>query len=129
MRQNPVRGGAELTTVKPSRRTPTVIPDTWVLPRLIALSVTVKVDPIFTVEADAASAPVKSPLAAWADGATASNPAPASAATPASRATRIPSLLPRDPVLLAVSPIVVPILLMLRNRGPAQPRARVCDRI
>ena len=53
MRQIPVRGGVELTTVKPSRRIPTVIPGTWVLPRLIALSVMVKVDPIFTVQADA----------------------------------------------------------------------------
>ena len=80
IRQIPVRGGWELTTVKPSLRMPTVIPDTWVLPRLIALSVTVKVDPIFTVEADAPSAPVKSPSAAWADGATASSAAAASAA-------------------------------------------------
>src|SRR5215472_14040738 len=118
MRQNPVRGGAELTTVKPSRRTPTVIPDTWVLPRLIALSVTVKVDPIFTVEADAASAPVKSPSAAWADGAAASNPAPASAATAASRAARIPSRVPTDPVLPAVSPIVLTFSDHGCHRGP-----------
>src|SRR6516162_4689855 len=86
---------------------PTVIPGTWVLPRLIALSVTVKVDPILTVEADAASAPVKSPFAAWADGAAASNPAPASAATAASRAARMPSRVQADPVLPAVSPIIL----------------------
>src|SRR5215471_6047949 len=122
MRQIPVRGGVELTTVKPSRRMPTVIPDTWVLPRLIALSVTVKVDPIFTVEADAASAPVKSPLAAWADGAADNNPAPASATTAASRAARMPSQAPRDPVLPAVSPIVLP--LPVRVVAPRIPRSR-----
>jgi hypothetical protein len=66
----------------------------------------VKVDPIFTVEADAASAPVKSPSAAWADGAAASVPAPASAATAASRAARIPSWVPRHLILRTVSPIV-----------------------
>src|SRR5215510_662770 len=87
---------------------PTVIPDTWVLPRLIALSVTVKVDPIFTVEADAASAPVKSPSAAWADGAKASSAAAASAVTPASQAARLPGRMPRDPVLHAVWSIVLP---------------------
>src|SRR5262249_12550221 len=102
------RGGLELTTVKPSRRMPTVIPDTWVLPWLIALSVTVKVDPTFTVEADAASAPVKSPLAAWADGAGASSPATASAATAARRAARQPGRVPRDPVLHSVWLIVLP---------------------
>jgi DNA-binding PucR family transcriptional regulator len=91
---------------------PTVIPDTWVLPWLIALSVTVKVDPTFTVEADAASAPVKSPSAAWADGAAASNPATASAAAAASRAARIPGRIPRDAVLSTVWPIVVPFLVM-----------------
>jgi hypothetical protein len=125
MRQNPVRGGLELTTAKPSRRMPTVIPDTCVLPRLIALSVTVKVDPIFTVEADAAGAPVKSPLAACADGAMASNPAPPSAATAASRAMRILSRMPRDPLLPVVSPIVLPFPILLCNRGSARPRVRL----
>jgi hypothetical protein len=65
-------------------------------------------------------------LAAWADGVAASNPAPASAATAASRATRILSRVPRDRLLDAVWPIVLPFLIMHCDRGTRAPTGTPC---
>ncbi len=89
IRQMPVRGGRDATTVNPRRRIPTVIPVACVSPRLIACCVTVNVVPSLTVVADTDKDPVYwPPTSAWDGDAVAVRAASASPAAVRPRAAR-----------------------------------------